>query len=189
LDHADDHLRPASDHRLHDGGGHPGAERLGQHPVAGPNLIRAVQVQLDRAGAALVYQPGHVGLEHHRTAQPGGRDDGGFLAGYCLGADRRDPVAGQEVCDQARCQPAPGRRLLQEAADDRARVITPQVSEPGNLAGRPGPPGAVPSGVRQRAGRAAGMGIGRNGPGNAWRPRQQPDGFGLVEHDQRERLG
>ena len=45
-----------------------------------------------------------------------------------------------------------------------------------------GAPGAVPGGVRERAGRAPGIGIGRNRAGAPRGARQEPDGFGLVEH-------
>jgi hypothetical protein len=100
LHHPDQYLDAAAEHRLHE---HPVElvpEGGGQLVVRRPDLVLAVQVELDRPGVALVDQPGHLSLEHRRVAERGGRRDSLCGAGGRPGRHQRDPVAGQHVPDR-----------------------------------------------------------------------------------------
>ena len=72
LHHPDDGLDTTGDHGLDENPGQTVAEPSFQPPQGAAHVGRAAQAELDRAGVALVHQPGHVGLERHVAAEGGG---------------------------------------------------------------------------------------------------------------------
>src|SRR5205823_11584438 len=104
-----------------------------------------------------------------------GRSHGGFLAAGQAGSDLRYSVAGEHLSGFGRAEPVSLRRAIQEGSDERSRVGTPQVTELGDAAGLSGPPGAIPAGVRQRAGGARGVGVGGDRDGARRWTRPNPE--------------
>jgi len=140
LDHADDGLDAAGDHGLDEHSGHPSGEPGLQAAHGGAHLVGPAQVEFDGAGGGLVQQAGHVGLDHHVTAQAGRRLDGRVGIARPAELHHRDAVAAEQVVGFSGGQPATTRHPRQEGIDDRLRVRHAQVGQFRDRAGGPGSP-------------------------------------------------
>jgi len=140
LHDADDGLDAAGDHGLDEHSGQPPGELGLQAAHGGADLVGPVQVQFDRAGGGLVQQAGHIGLDHHVTAESGRRLDCRIGVTGPAVLHHRDAVAAQQLVGLVGGQPAATRHPREEGINDRARILHPQVPDLRHRAGRPGPP-------------------------------------------------